>query len=431
MTGPTERRALRDRSRSGLGRGVGTSVDFDVRGAVGVRLLDGSESDVACVRRQLGGPTGPLGRAPDVVVRFVDELPLQGATLVSSRASSFTEEGFLIMQESRSGLQAQVPLWELGGACEIVCESGMRSVPLLLEAVKMAALKKGIVPLPASAFEFEGIGVLVIGGERSGRTTSLLAFARHGGLFVADDLVFVRADGREMFGLDTALTVTTEQVAELPNGEAAISAADVTRVALFERLEGLRQWAFEGASTGSLRERLGRRVEHLLRQRLTIECRPASLFSNAVLPSAEPRQVFLTLLHDAPDIRVKGVTTEEFIDRLANLLQADDLPLLGRHLDYRMAALGQPEAFIDRAHELRHTLLERAFAGKEAFVIRRPPGVHLEALFRAMARVRESPRGRSDPGATGDNTRGWRSTAQRGKARRLPRGWSPPRGQTP
>jgi hypothetical protein len=173
-------------------------------------------------------------------------------------------------------------------------------------------------------------------------------------------------------------------------------------------------------------------METPLRERLTLACPPSALFGNAMLPSAEPRQVFLTLLHDAPDIRVKGVTTEEFVERLANLLQADELPLLSHHLDYRMAALGQPEAFIDHAHELRHSLLERAFAGKEAFVIRRPPGVHLEALFRAMTRVRgEGPRGRSEPGAAGDS-RGWRSTAQRGKARRSPKGWGPPPGpQTP
>jgi hypothetical protein len=404
-----------------MSRGVGTSVDFDIRGLIGVRLLDSSDSDVACVSRQLGNPTASLGRVPDVVVRFVEQLPLQGATLVTSRGSSFTEEGFLIVRERWSGLHAQIPLWELGGPCEIVCESGVRSVPLLIEAVKMASLKKGLVPLPASALEFEGIGVLVAGGTRSGKTTSLLAFAQHGALFVADDLAFVRSDGREMFGLNTALRVSAGQVEELPHAGAAIAGPERTRLTLYQRLDAVRRWAAEGAPPGSLRERLSRLVEAPLRERLALECRPQALFGEAVLASSEPRQVFLTIGHDAADIRVKGVTSEELVDRLANLLQADDLPLLGRHLDYRMAALGQPKAFIDRAHELRRSLLEKAFAGKEAFVIRRPPAVQLEALFRAMTRVRdEGPRGRSDFGVPGD-PKGWRSTAQRGKTRKSPR----------
>jgi hypothetical protein len=240
-------------------------------------------------------------------------------------------------------------------------------------------------------------------------------------LFVADDLVMVRSDGREMFGLNTPVRVSAGQVDDLPHAGAAVPGPERTRLAFYQRLDAVRQWASEGAPPGSLRERLSRLVEPPLSERLALECRPQALFGEAILASSEPRQVFLTLGHDAPDIRVKGVTSEELIDRLANLLYADDLPLLGRHLDYRMAALGQPQAFIDRAHELRRSLLEKAFAGKEAFVIRRPPAVQLEALFRAMTRVRdEGPRGRNEFGIPGE-PKGWRSTAQRGKVRRSPR----------
>src|SRR5262245_36047424 len=186
---------------------VGTCVDFDIRGLIGVRLLDGSASDVASVSRQLGRPSEGLQRAPDVVVRFVERLPLQGATLVTSHGSTFTDEGFLILQSENRRIRAQVPLWELGGPCEIVCESGGRAVPMLLDAVKLAALKKGLIPVTASAFEYEGIGVLVAGGVGGGKTSALLAFARQGALFVGDELIFVRSDGKEMFGLGTPLKV--------------------------------------------------------------------------------------------------------------------------------------------------------------------------------------------------------------------------------
>jgi hypothetical protein len=397
-------------------------VDFDIRGSIGVRVLDGSESDVAAVGRQLGPRSGPLARSPDVVVRFVERLPLKGATLVTARDSAFTEDGFLILRCGLSARHAQIALWELGGPCEIVCESGCRSVPLLLEAVKLASLRKGLIPLPASAFEYEGVGMLVAGGAHAGKTSSLLAFVREGALYVGDDLVFVRSDGREAFSLGTPITLATGQIDELPHGGRAIPAIDRKRLALYERLEAVRRWASEGAPAGSLRDRLSATVEAPLRDRLTLECTPAVLFGDAVLPSTEPRQVFLTLGHDASDVRVKGITSEEFIDRVANLLQAEDLSLLGHHLDYRTAALGQSHAFIDRADELRRSLLELAFSDKETFVVRRPRSASPEAVFRAMVRVRgDGHRGRTDFGVPGDQ-KSWRSKAGRGKTRRSTRG---------
>jgi hypothetical protein len=396
-------------------------VDFDVHGVLGVRLLDGSASDVEAVRRVLGTPMQGLDRAADVVVRFVEKLPLQGATLVRSNGSTFTDEGFLILESETRGVRAQIPLWELGSACEIVCESGGRSVPMLMDAVRLAALKKGLIPITASAFEYEGVGVLVAGGREGGKTSALLAFARQGALFVGDGLIFVRSDGRAMFGLDTALSLTERQLEILPNGAHLATPLERLQVGLGERLERARRWAAEGAAQGSLRERLSAAIEPTLRPLATIERTSRPLFADAVAETAEPRQLFLTLCHDATDIRVKGVTTEDFVGRVGNLLHQDDLPLLRHHLDYRFAALGQSDAFVDRAHDLRRSLLERAFAGKEAFVLRRPRNVSVEALFKAMTRVRgDGPRGRTDFGVAGD-PRGWRSP-DRSKVRRSSRG---------
>jgi hypothetical protein len=402
---------------------VGTSVDFDIGGSIGVRLLDGSESDVASVRRQLGEPSEPLTRAPDVNVRFVERLPLEGATLVTSRGSCFTDEGFLILHAERSRVRAQIPLWELGGACEIVCESGGRAVPLLLEAVKLVALKRGLIALPASAFEFEGTGILVVGGAQGGKTSALIAFARQGALFVGDDLVFVRSDGKQMFGLHTPLSVTTRQIRELPTRgpAAATSPTERLSLAVYEQLENIRAWSVQDAPSGSLRERLSASVAPTIRHKLTVRRTPEELFAGALADSAEPKQLFITLGHDASDVRVKGVTAEDFIDRAANLLHSADLPLLAYHLDYRVAGLGEAQPFIERAHELRRSLLERAFAGKEAYVVRRPPVAELDSVFRAMTRARGEPqRSRVEPGSATE-PRNWRSKP-RGPAKRTNRG---------
>jgi hypothetical protein len=189
---------------------------------------------------------------------------------------------------------------------------------------------------------------------------------------------------------------------------------------LADRLERVCRRAATGATAGSLRERLSAAIEPALRPLQSVDRTARQVFADAVAPSTEPRQLFITQCHDATDIRVKGVTTEDFVERVANLLHAADLPLLRHHLDYRFGALGQPEAFVDHAHELRRTLLARAFAGKEAFIVRRPADVSSEALFKAMARVRgDGPKGR-EHGLPGDS-KSWRSP-DRGKVRRSSRG---------
>ena len=68
--------AMLDTARNAAGARAVPTVDFNLHGLAGVRLLDASPGDVAAVSRQLGLVAAPFTGEPDLAVRFVDKLPL-------------------------------------------------------------------------------------------------------------------------------------------------------------------------------------------------------------------------------------------------------------------------------------------------------------------------------------------------------------------
>ncbi len=107
--------------------GAGGPVDLCLNPLVGIRLLDATANDVAVVLRQLGPVQAPLERAPDITIRFVDELPLaQPLRFVGLQDAGFTDDAFVVLRgRHRAAVRVQIPFDRLGAACEIVCERGL------------------------------------------------------------------------------------------------------------------------------------------------------------------------------------------------------------------------------------------------------------------------------------------------------------------
>ena len=127
-------------------------IDYDIHGLVGIRLLNPSASDADAVQRQLGPPQASLDREPDIVVRFEKNLSTARIRYVEVNESGVTEDGFFVLQSGRRPAKVRIAFEQIGEHCEIVCESGLESVPLLTEIINLTVLKQKCVPLHASAF---------------------------------------------------------------------------------------------------------------------------------------------------------------------------------------------------------------------------------------------------------------------------------------
>src|SRR6266536_429305 len=140
------------------------TTDFDLHGFVGIRLIDAKPSNLAAVKRQLGPIQVSLTREPDIVIRFVAQLQLSSSVrYLGVDEAGFTDDAFLIFRgKHATNVKVQIPFDQIGSQrCEIVCETGIPAVPLLIAIINLTALSKGILPLHASALLYNGKGILI------------------------------------------------------------------------------------------------------------------------------------------------------------------------------------------------------------------------------------------------------------------------------
>ena len=75
------------------------TVDFDLHGLVGVRLIGATQREVNAVGRQLGPIQRPLNRDPDITIRFVDRLTTSSPLrYLGVDDAAFTDDAFLVLR---------------------------------------------------------------------------------------------------------------------------------------------------------------------------------------------------------------------------------------------------------------------------------------------------------------------------------------------
>src|SRR5687767_2874970 len=93
-------------------------VDYDLHGILGVRLLGARAGDVAAVTAQLGPIQSVLDREPDIVIRFVERLPVPNPRYLGREEVAFTDDGFLVLRSKKARVRVQLPVEQIGERCE-------------------------------------------------------------------------------------------------------------------------------------------------------------------------------------------------------------------------------------------------------------------------------------------------------------------------
>lgn len=362
------------------------TVDFDLHGLAGIRLLGAAPADVAVVRRQLGLAPGQLDREPDVVIRFVDRLATGSRIrFVGLGEAAFTDDAFLVLRSKhKAPARVEIDLAQIGETVEIVCERGLPAVPFLVPILNLTVLAGGAVPLHASAFVHRGTGVVATGWTKGGKTEALLAFAAHGSRYVGDEWVYVTGDGSRVHGLPEPIRIWGWHLRQLPQYEALVGRADRTRLRAIELFLGSER-AMRRVRVGTRPSRALTRLAPLLSRQLFVDVEPERLFGRADAQSAAFDRLFFLVSSDAPEIAVEPVDPLEVGERMVFSLQHERLDFLAAYLKYRFAFPAAVNPFLEQVEEIQRQALARAFAGKAAFVVHHPYPCSLEALHEAMA----------------------------------------------
>ena len=356
------------------------SVDFDLHGFVGLRILDAQPGDVTAITRQIGPLRRPLDRAPDITVRFVDDVPDTGPTTYGRwPESAATGDTFLLLR-GREGVTARtvLPMDAVGGRCDIVCERRAGSVPHLLAVINMTALAKGVLPLHASAFTYRGAGVLATGWAKGGKTETLLAFAERGARYVGDEWVYLTADGR-MFGVPEPIRLWYWHVQQLPELRRSLPSGTRARLDALPRLASSASTA--AARMGGLPASILRRAAPVVQRQAYVQVPPARLFGEDAI-ALEGRLDHVVLVESAEQ---DGVTVEPLpgstvAARMRASLEDERSAFMEAYRQFRYLFPDRRSPVVEEAGATEDRLLRDLFANRPAHLLRHPYPVDLRSL---------------------------------------------------
>ena len=348
-------------------------VDFDIHGVVGIRLIDPSPSDLGAARKLLGCPSRLSLTAPDITVRFVENLPVRGIRFLGTDQGALTDDGFFLLQEGTRRVNARIPFDRIGGPCEIVCKSRLGSVPLLIPIISLTALKKECVPVHASAVVYNGVGILMAGWANCGKTAALLGFAGNGAEYVGEDWVLLSGNGQRMQGLVRPLELSRWHVTSLPHVRSAVNLMNRCAFHGIGLLDGLQKMVSGERTRSSLVLRSVQRALAAVENRLRQNVVPSAIFGDKIRSAgAQVDKIFLFVSHEDHRIEVGPIAPSEMARRLAFLVRHELTPLLRHYAAYRFAFPSQRNELIEGMTEYAFGILARALNRKETYVVRLP-----------------------------------------------------------
>lgn len=349
------------------------AVEFDIHGLIGIRLIDPRPGDIAAVASQIGPLEAPLKRDPDLTLRFVDQLPA-GRVCHLGHGAAFMDGAFFVFDEG--GRKTALPFDQIGGRCEILCESGVRSVPFLAQILALQALAKGYVAVHASALLHRNVGILIAGWAGSGKTTALLGFAAMGAEFIGDEWILLGPDGDAMYGLPAPLELSSRHLKNLPHLRRAVSRPRAWM------LEGLRTLANGSATRSAWPGRIWRRATVALQRHLAPTVSPQTVFGDHVGSLvAKPDRVFLLISHRDTAIVVEPTPPAVMAGRLALLAQHEQGRFDEYYLAFKFAFPNRKNDLVESSLEDRSRFMGGALRGKETYTVWHPHPLGFSELY--------------------------------------------------
>ncbi len=363
--------------------------EFDLHGIVGIQLLNASPNDIEAVKRQLGPIQKALTKDPDIVIRFVDRLSFSSPVrFLGVDDAGFTDDAFFVFRgKHQARVRVQIPFHQIGSSqCEIVCESGVPAVPFLIPILNLTAISKGALPLHASAFNYNGNGILTTGWSKGGKTETLLAFAANGAEYIGDEWVYISSDGQNMYGIPEPIRVWRWHLQQMSYYKSMIGSGDLARLwilNIFVKSLELME------SSGILRKfgllKFIRRINVLLKQQMHVDLPPEKLFGKKVgAIKGSPDKVFFVASRDEPHITVEPIHPQEIVQRMVFSLQEERMEFMSYYLRFRFAFPDISNPLIDQVEEIQRHILIKVMADKKTYAVYHPYPFSIPELFEVV-----------------------------------------------
>jgi hypothetical protein len=276
----------------------------------------------------------------------------------------------------------------VGGRCEIVCERGLPAIPFLIAILNLTVLANGALPLHAAAFELDGVGTLVTGWSKGGKTELLMGAARAGARYIGDEWVYLTPDGR-MHGIPEPIRLWDWHLSQLPAAREHVAVSDhikLRAIPAARRVERALPQRLRDVPPG----RLLHRAMPILEEQLHVDLRPEMLFGDVGDLTGTLDRILFVVSAAGDETSVEPVDPLDVAARMVASLMYERRDFLALWEQARFAQPGIRNVHIERFEERQRDLLERIFSDRPAFIVTHPYPVDIHALFDAV-RPRISP----------------------------------------
>lgn len=363
-------------------------VDFNIHDLIGIRLVNPSKHDVRVVERHLGLNPASFVGGPALTINYVERI-CEGQPLrfLGRDDVAFTDAAFIIL---RSGdlarARTRLAMDQIGGDLEIECESGLPAIPLLRQLINMAMLARGIVPVHAAAFSFQGRGVLVTGWSHGSKTGTLLAFMAAGATFVGDEWIYFSIERDRMFGLPDQLEARPWYLGELRQYQRRVSLPDRIRTRMTAGLAHLLEPLIPRVErTNSIPAKAVRHARQLLLNQQSIPLRPVDLFGKDACELSSPLDlVIVTVSHSAKELEVSPVTLDRVAGQMANSFVHEQATLMASYRKHLFAFPERRNSLLDNVEQVYRERAIEGLRGKRTYTMQHPYPVSAAALRAAV-----------------------------------------------
>ena len=359
------------------------TVDFDLHGLGAVRLVDASAADARAVDRQLGPLRKRLDREPDITIRFVDRA-VDPARLryLGARDVGWTDDGFFVLKSKKTPVVVRIPMEAVGGRCEIVAEHGLPAVPFLIAILNLTVLANGALPLHAAAFDLDGVGTLVTGWSKGGKTELLMAAARAGARYIGDEWVYLTTEGR-MVGIPEPIRLWDWHLAQLPEIRSTLGFGDRAKLRAIPAVRGAER-AMPSRIRRSAPGRTVRRAMPILEDQLRVDLAPETLFGAIGDMEGRLDRILFVVSAAGNETTLEPVDPLAVAERMVASLMYERREFLALWQQARFAQPGIRNEHIETFEARQRELLQTIFAGRPACVVTHPYPVDIHSLFEAV-----------------------------------------------
>ena len=366
------------------------TVDYDIHGIVGLRLINPGDYDVKYISRLLSQFKSGLTREPDITIIYKENWDLGNVTYLGLNEAAFNDDGFYILTSGRQPLKVKIPFEQIGDKCEIVCEQGIVGIPLLNYIINLTFLKKNHLPIHASAFSYNDVNAMVIGWAKGGKSEALFSFINKGAKFVGDETVILSASENKMFGIPVPVSIWEWQFSEIHELMPQLSLQKKVLFGGVHFLDGIYNLTKKvKLNNNSVVSLLGDALP-ALRKQLHIKVPPEKIFNGKLeWEKVNLDKIILAMSYSRDEIKVSECSKDEIIDRMitSNLYEFD--ALYNYYDTFKFAFPGIKNEFLETVQETYNELLPKALSGIESYKVLHPYPVSYEKLYDAMKPIFE------------------------------------------